>query len=346
MAELEYLSYSRLTMYACPYRFQQHYLRGAPDVPGRAALLGGELHRLIAEQLSVENPTAKVGAPDPRDIVPPPPDVMTEAADMFADWQLQDPLAGMTVLAIEWPIEIELPDMSMFRGRLDVICEWHDMLVVWDWKSSRHMPASLGNDPQLATYALLAGHEAGLDHADEVLVRQYYTRFGRHLEAQVSSAGRSNVYATLAEFAQRLSDADPDVEWPAYPCESCTYCALTCPLPLAVIKPPQTVDDATWLAERAVALEAQASASKSALRAWCAQHGPITGAGRTFELHQSMQETCGLSPRELVERFGEAAWDWLTPDHKRIGKATPEDAGVMTKEPGQQSFTSRKEVTT
>jgi len=342
MAELEYHSYSRLKTYACPYRFHQHYIKGVPDVAGRAAQVGGELHRLIANSLAADNPKAKVGAPDPRDVVPPPPDVMLEAADLFAEWQMQEPLQGMTVLAIEWPVEIELPDMTMFRGRLDVVCDWHEMLVVYDWKSSRHMPSSLGNDPQLATYALLADREFGMGRAEGVLVRQYFTRFGRHLEAQVSSVGRSNVYCTLAEFAQRLGNADETVEWPAQPCESCTFCSLTCPLPPVVTRPPQLAADATLLAERAIMLDAQASAAKAALRAWCKEHGPVTAAGRIFQIHQSMQEKCGLSPRELVERFGDAAWGWLGVDHKRVGKGTPEDAGVMVQEPGRQTFTSRK----
>ncbi len=344
MAQLDYLSYSRLDMYACEYRFQQHYLRGVPDVSGRAALLGGELHRLIAEALAAENPGVKVGARDPRDIVPPPPDVMAEAEDLVANWYMQDPLAGMTVLAIEWPIEIEFADLSTFRGRLDVVCEWQDMLVIYDWKSSRYMPQLLVYDAQMPTYALLADHEFGMGYSDTVLVRQHYTRFGRHLEAQVSGVGRSNVYATLAHFARELAAADDSVDWPARPCEACTYCALVCPLPLAIVKPPQNAAEATFLAERAVALESQSGAALAALRAWCKEHGAVTGAGRTWELHQSMQEKCGLSPRELVENFGDVAWDWLTPDHKRVGKSAPRGAGVqvMSEEPGRQTFTSRK----
>ncbi len=346
MTQLDHLSYSAVTMYACPYRFQAHKLRGVPDIPGRAALVGGELHRLIAASLHADHPDAKMGDPDPRDIVPAAPDVADEAANMFADWQLADPLAGMRVLAIEWPIEIEFADLTCFRGRLDVVCEWQDTLVIYDWKSARYMPASLGNSPQMPTYALLADHEFGMGYADEVLVRQYYTRYNRYLEAQVSSIGRSNVYTTLAHFAQELAAADDSQDWPARPCESCVYCALDCPLPPVVVKPPQSAAQATQQAGRAIALESQAGASKAALRPWCDEHGPVTAAGRTFQINQPVKQVSSLGPRELVERFGDKAWDWLGVDHKRVGRSTAEDARVMVEEVGRQSFTSRKADTT
>jgi len=341
MAEIEHLSFSRLKAYACPYRFQKLYLEGVAEPVGDLAHIGGDVHRLIRDSLVADYPMAEVGEARPGDDLPPSPAVMDEAENLFAVWVEKFDMAGMDPIGVEVRAEALLDDMTPFRGYLDLACEWQGTLVIYDWKTSWHMPSSLGDDPQLATYAWL-GIEKWPEYAGtDVLLRQYYARFGRYVEAQISPAGVSNVAFTLSRFAERLKAADASVAWPANPCEQCGFCRLTCPLVREIVRPPQDAQGAENLAGLASALSDQYDAARDALKVWCDEHGAVSAAGHTWSFVQNEQRYCPLTARQLYERFGDEAWALLEVGSVAV-KHPPEGLELATRL-GRATFTSHKE---
>jgi len=267
---------------------------------------------------------------------------MDEAEDLLARWHETFQIGDLEPLGIEVDLSETLDDMATtFRGRLDLVADWKGTLVITDWKSNRWMPSSLSNTAQLASYAWLAC-EHWPEYADSnVLLRQWFVRWGRPLELQISPVGRSNVRETLSRFAREIREADAEREWPACPCEQCSWCGLTCPLSAELIRPPQTDAAAELLAGKATALDSQAGLAKALLRDWVAAHGPVTALGREWHMGQSEKLVAALTAREAVERYGDAAWAALSVDAKKLAKATQDEAAVRT-EIGSARFTSHK----
>ena len=338
---LEYLSVTRLKSYACPWRFQQLYVRKQKEPGSDAATLGSYVHRLIAEQIAGEHGLPGP-EPHPRDVpLVPEPDIAQEAEDIAASFSDCDPLAGMRPLAVEAACEGLLDNLVPFQGRVDCVCEWHGSLVVWDWKSGWQMPQSLGNEAQLATYAwLVAERWPDLAGDGPVYIRQYYLRYGRWLEAQISRMGRANARYTLTRLAEGVETAmqQPERAWPAFPCQQCAYCQLVCPLSLEAIRPPQTAQGARKLAGRLVALEAQVRAANEALRAWCDEHGPVSAAGREYSYSPTKNRTLKQSPQELIDLLGEDAWKLLK---VTVPRGTPPKGVDVVEEVGGTRFGSR-----
>ena len=344
MAEMNYLSYTRLKTYGCPFRFQKVYLEEVPDPSGEAALVGKELHRLIRDALIEDYPIVEVGEGRPGDDLPPMPEHIGAAEDLFAQWFDSFDMGGMDPIGIEVRAEGLLNDLTPFRGYLDLACDWQGMLVITDWKSSRWMPSSLDNDPQLGSYAWLAS-EKWPEYADrDILLRQYYVRFGRYLEAKITRVGRSNVYYTLSRFAERLKAADATTEWPAQPCDQCAYCILWCPLGGKVLRPPQLQIDAQLLAAQAFALGEQYGVARDALKVWCSAHGEVTAAGRTWGIQQSEKPSCPVNARELWDRYheqlGDDIWSYLSVTGAVL-KNPPAGLEIGTRM-GEARFSNRK----
>jgi len=347
MAELKYLSHTRLKTYGCPFRFQKVYLEGVADPAGEAASVGKELHRLIRNSLIEEYPMAEVGEGRPGDDLPPMPEQMDAAEDLLAQWVDTFEPGGMDPIGIEVRAEGILDDLTPFRGYLDLACDWQGMLVITDWKSSRWMPPRLANEPQLGSYAWLAA-EKWPEYADgDILLRQFYVRFGRYLEAKISPVGRRNVYWTLSEFAKRLNGADTTVEWAAQPCDQCAYCSLRCPLGNALVRPPQTAEDARTLAAQAFALGEQYGVARDALKTWCSAHGDVTAAGRTWSIQQTEKPSCPLSAQQVWERYheqmGDDVWKYLSVTGALF--KTPPDGLEIGTRMGEARFSSRKAKT-
>jgi len=345
--EIKYLSHTRLKTYGCPFRFQKLYLEGASDPAGDAAAVGKELHRLIRNALADEHPIVEVGEGRHVDDLPPMPAQMDDAANLFDQWFDTFEMAGMDPIGIEVRAEGILDDLTPFKGYLDLACDWQGMLVIMDWKSSRWMPSGLDNEPQLASYAWLAGEKWPEYVEGNILLRQFYVRFGRYLEAKISPVGRRNVYWTLSRFAERLKSANASQEWEARPCDQCVYCSLRCPLGGRVVRPPQTTEDAESLAAQAFALGEQYSVARDALKAWCSTHGEVTAAGRTWGIQQSEKPRCPMNAQELWERYhtelGGGIWKYLSVSGAAV-KSPPEGLKLGTRM-GQAGFTSRKAKT-
>ena len=351
MADIDHLSYTALREYACPYRFQRRRLHSAKEPAGRPADVGSEGHHLIAEILADDWPMAEHSPtlPSPagggsgrgRVELPPTPDVMDEAEDLVARWQDTFDLQGMTPIGIEVRAEALLDDLTPFVGYLDLALDWQGTLVIYDWKFSYHMPSSLGNDPQLASYAWLGVQKWPDYDGTTVLLRQCYPRFGgRYIEAQISPVGIRNAAYTLSRFAERLKAADASVDWPAKPCSQCGFCRLTCPLAQELVRPPQDAQAAQKLAGQAHCLSNQYGVAREALAEWCNEHGPVTAAGRTWDYVQNEQTYCPLSPRELYERYGEDALDMLEVSRK-VAKKPPEGLELETRM-GRATFKDKK----
>ena len=334
---LPYLSVSRCKTYACPYRYQQLYQHNIQEPASDAALRGREVHRLIAESLREDYPMAEFGPVHTPNAPPPSPAIMAESADLFAEWQTSFETGDMEPLGIEVRAEAALDDMTPFRGYLDLVCEWKGMLVIYDWKSGWQMPAALGDDPQLVSYAWLATERWG---ARPVLIRQYYVRYGRYVEMQVGPSAISNARITLGEFATRLRAADTEAEWPAQPGPHCAYCRTLCPLEWMAAVAPRQYQEARALAQRVHALGVKYGEAKDALKSWCEVHGDISAAGRTWGLACSEAEKAVLSPQELVARYGEAGWALLKVKDK-IPKGRPDGLETVTKF-GNPTFRERK----
>jgi hypothetical protein len=341
---IDYLSHSRLKAYGCPYRFQQLCIRNTEEPSGRAALVGREFHQLVAGHLADECELPPGTTPHDETGCSPLPDIMDEAEDLFSRWMDEFQSGGLTALGIEVACEAVLDDLTAFRGHIDYACDWQGMLVLYDWKTSRHMPTSLASDPQLASYAWLACEKWPEYAEGDVLLRQFYARFGRYLELKISPVGRRNVAYTLSRFAERLNAADPKAEWPASPCDQCAWCSLVCPLGWSTLRPPQTDEDAEKLAGQLYALECQHAAARDALRAWCDEHGPVEGAGRVYSINQGEKAYCPLSARDLFERYGETALDWLVPG-KALVDSPPDGLELRTKAMPAR-FSSKKATNT
>jgi len=321
MAKIKRLSDSALHTYACPYRFQQKYLRDMPEeAGGEPAQLGSVVHDLIAQDLHEAAPAAVMGAAPTHGRVelPPLPHVQTAAEDLLARWQATYDLGDYEPLGIEMWAEAVLDDMSLFIGRLDLVADWHGTLVVVDWKTNRYMPRSL-SPSQLASYAWLAC-EAFPEYAGgNVLLVQWYVRQGRPLEVQITPQGRANVLAELTAFSETLADADDERDWPAAGCEQCSYCALKCPLGDALIRPPQGDWEAEELAGTVTALEQQTGKAKAALRKWIEHKGAVTGGGRTFAITQGESPVADATARQVIEKLGDKGWPALRVDPRKLG---------------------------
>lgn len=321
MAKITRLSDSALHTYACPYRFQQKYLRDMPEeARGEPAQLGGVVHDLIAQDLHGAAPAAVMGAAPTHGRVelPPLPHVQTEAADLLARWQATFDLGDYEPLGIEMWAEAVLDNMSLFVGRLDLVADWHGTLVVVDWKTNRYMPSRL-TPSQLASYAWLACEQFPEYAGGNVLLVQWYVRQGRPLEVQITPQGRANVVAELTAFSDTLADADDERDWPAAGCEQCSYCSLKCPLGDALIRPPIAPWAAEELAGMVTALEQQTGQAKAALRKWLERYGAVTGGGRTYAITQGEAPVADATPRQVIEKLADKGWGALKVDAKKLG---------------------------
>ena len=334
---LPYLSVSRCKTYACPYRYQQLYQHGVQEPASDAAQRGSEVHHLIAESLREDYPMAEFGPVHTPNAPPPSPAVMAESADLVAEWQTAFEMGDMEPLGIEVRAEAALDDMTPFKGYLDLVCEWKGMLVIYDWKSGWQMPAALGDDPQLVSYAWLATERWG---DRPVLIRQYYVRYGRYVEMQVGPAAISNARITLGEFAARLRAADIAQVWPQQPGPHCAYCQVLCPLVWQPHRPPQNAQQALDVAGRLYAIGIEYGRAKDAMKVWCEVHGDVSAAGRTWGLACSEAEKAVLSPQELVAKHGEAGWALLKVKDK-LPKGRPDGLETEVKF-GNPTFRERK----
>ncbi len=233
------------TFRRCPARWRYRYVDRLPDPPGRPALLGTFVHRILEELLELE---PALRHPDmARTVARRVWPEMSSSADFLAleldegeqrrfrwdGWHLveayfrmEDP-AAVRVVKNEQRVRAALAGVP-FMGIIDRVERVGDEIVVTDYKTGK-APTARFEGERLEQVLLYAAALAA-NGSEPGRARLMYLG-NRTIEVEVSDEGTSRVVEALAATWAELGDSVEADEFPTRPGRQCGWCpyAEVCP---------------------------------------------------------------------------------------------------------------------
>jgi hypothetical protein len=163
--QLGYMTASMVTAYDCPRKFYYQYVEGwKPILPSANLVFGSIIHESIASEFLNGKTTKEYFV-----------EKWSQVGDLsYSRYDSKDSLRGtglalidklektevlQRVIAVEKAYQTELPDSTIFKGKVDLIYDNRESEVLLDWKTSggAFLDSRPDLDDQLTAYSMLSG---------------------------------------------------------------------------------------------------------------------------------------------------------------------------------------------